>query len=147
MNHSRIHFQLVSSHTFAKMLTHNHAANVWAFLNSQYLERKEIFEAQLDDDETTEIESDYSDRKLIITEFLNERGQEATLQMCGLTHAKRNMFYYLVEDTVDASWCSGRGRRSSFSPCDVCFMALTTMKHGGTWHFMPRMFRMRGPTL
>lgn len=47
---------------------------------------------------------------------------------------------------VSSNWCVRRGRRSSYKPMDVLFMALVTLKHGGTWDSLGKMFEIKGPT-
>lgn len=38
------------------------------------------------------------------------------------------------------------GEQGSCTPFDVFFIAFLTVKHGSTWYFLARMFRMCGPT-
>lgn len=66
--------------------------------------------------------------------------------MCGFTLSELRDVFALGEDELESTWSTGRGRWSSCTPFDDFFMGCVTVKHGGTWDFLARMFRIPGPT-
>ena len=123
-----------------------HTTNALRLLTERHAARQRIFEGPDDGGLTTESDSDVESECPIVDQFIFEGGQEAILQLCGFTLEELREVYEIIKDTAENSWSSGRGRRSKCSPFDTFFMTCVTMKHGGTWDFLARMFRLKGPT-
>lgn len=51
------------------------------------------------------------------------------------------------EQFISTNYKVGRGRRKKFSGKDVLFMSLATMKHGGNWDWIGKMFGAKGPQI
>lgn len=47
---------------------------------------------------------------------------------------------------MNGKWNMGRDKRCSFPGKDVLIMMLTTLKYGGHWDFIAKMFRLKGLT-
>lgn len=68
------------------------------------------------------------------------------MSMTNLSAQEINLLFSKVHDHLYSEWNVGRGRRWKYKPQDVLFMTLTTLKHGGSWDFLGKMFRIKGPT-
>ena len=78
--------------------------------------------------------------------FFEEEGAEAIKQMTNFTPSEFGSLWKTIANHVKSKWNVGRGRKSDQEPKDVLFMTLSVLKHGGTWDYMGRMFKIKGPT-
>lgn len=82
----------------------------------------------------------------IFDAFVESGGSEAILSTTNFSIRGFHAIWDHISDFVSNNWCVGRGRRSKFKSMDVLFMTLATMKHGGTWDWLGKMFNIKGPT-
>ena len=66
--------------------------------------------------------------------------------MTNFSATEFSFLWNLIGSFVLANWNVGRGRKSPFSAEDVLFMLLATMRHGGQWDILGKMFKIKGPT-
>lgn len=78
--------------------------------------------------------------------FYAEGGNQSIKTMCNLTAPEFRLLYNKMHDEIVENWNTGRGRRSPFKAMDVFFMLLTTMKHGGSWDVLGKMFNIKTST-
>lgn len=102
------------------------------------------FSSQPDQEDNSDDEDD-SPRPLFDT-FYEQGGPAAMMQMINFDPQEFEGLWQQVEDEVALGYNVGRGRKSPQKGKDVLFMTLATLKHGGHWEFMGRMFGIKGPT-
>jgi len=82
----------------------------------------------------------------IFDSFYESDGNEGIMQLTNLTSIEFRGLYHSLHDFISKTWNVGRGRKSSYKAMDVLLMTMAVLKHGGTWDWLGRMFRIKGPT-
>jgi hypothetical protein len=79
--------------------------------------------------EEVELDSDAP----IYQQYLSEGGANSIRNMTNFTDSEFDTLWNLIEDEMQSSWRSGRGRRPKTEPKDAFFMTLTVLKHYQNW--------------
>ena len=79
-------------------------------------------------------------------QFFENGGTTAIIDMCNFDANEFELLWQLVETHVTQNYNTGRGKKSHVSGKDMLFMFLTTLKHGGHWDILGRVFKIKGPT-
>lgn len=82
----------------------------------------------------------------IFDSFYDADGNEGVMKMVNFSAPEFRALYASIHDRIVTLWNVGRGRKSPHTPMDVLFMALTVLKHGGSWDVLSSVFRMKAPT-
>jgi len=82
----------------------------------------------------------------VFDQFYAVDGNASIKTMTNFTGLEFRRLYGLLEDTIGEKWNIGRGKKCQQKPMDVLFMALTVLKHGGSWDILAQPFKIKGPT-
>ncbi|KAF0710544.1 hypothetical protein AaE_012476 [Aphanomyces astaci] len=82
----------------------------------------------------------------MMDKFLIDLGSEGIRSMTNFTVTEFESLWAMVDDAMNTAWMEGRGRRSTTSPKDALFMALTVLKHFSTWEKHAADFGYKAPT-
>ena len=95
---------------------------------------------------TVDEDHDADGEASIFDSFYLADGNEGILKMTNLSACKFQRLYGELRLFIIANWNTGRGRKRANKPMDVLVMTLALLKHGSSWNFLAKMFRMKGPT-
>lgn len=82
----------------------------------------------------------------VFDKFYAVDGNASIKVLTNFTGVEFRKLYSLLEDTILEKWNIGRGKKCQQKPMDVLLMALTVLKHGGTWDLLAKPFNITGPT-
>ncbi len=83
----------------------------------------------------------------IFRSFYNDGGgAKAIMNMTNFSTCEFRRLWRVVDGFVSANWNIGRGRKCLYCPRDILFMTLTTIKYGGQWDVLARIFSIKTPT-
>ena len=82
----------------------------------------------------------------ILDTFYQNGGSASTVQMTNFYIRQFQSIWTTFADSITSKFNVGRGRQSPFTGKDVLFMVITVLKHGGNWHLLGRIFKIKGPT-
>lgn len=122
------------------------ACNALKLLADAAANRQAELDEYKEDDEHPESEEEIDSESPVLDQFFAEGGAEAILQMTNFSLPEFNGIWDLIRTHVATHWNVGRGKKSSFKAKDVLLMTLTVLKHGGSWDFLSKMFKIKGPT-
>ena len=78
--------------------------------------------------------------------FFENGGSTAITDMCNFDANEFELLWQLVERYATKSYNKGGGKKSHNSRKDILYMFLTTLKDGGHWEILDRVFKIKGPT-
>jgi len=78
--------------------------------------------------------------------FYSDGGSAAIKSMTNLEEPQFEMIWAHLENFVRHGYNISRGQKSKVSGTDALFMLMVTIKHGGHWDVLARVFKLKGPT-
>ncbi|KAF0707827.1 hypothetical protein AaE_013452 [Aphanomyces astaci] len=82
----------------------------------------------------------------VMDKFVEDSGSEGFRTMTNFTITEFETLWSIVDDTMNAAWMEGRGRRSTTTPKDGLFMALVVLKLFAIWDKHAADFGYKPPT-
>ena len=95
---------------------------------------------------SSDIDGGFEYNTPVIDAFVEASGPSVYMKMANFSAAEFEFLWTSTISLVLANWKVGRVRKSAFSGEDVLLMLLSTLKHGGQWDFLGKMFKIKGPT-
>ncbi|RHY21277.1 hypothetical protein DYB32_009856, partial [Aphanomyces invadans] len=109
-----------------------------SFLQASYIEYADAANSVSERDEVP--------NNPIMDRFLTDLGSESIRSLTNFTVSEFETLWSFVDDAMNSAWLEGRGRRSTTSPKDSFFMALTVLKHYSSWDKHAADFGFKAPT-
>ncbi|KAF0769486.1 hypothetical protein AaE_002691, partial [Aphanomyces astaci] len=78
--------------------------------------------------------------------FIQTRGPTVVHELTNFSPAEFNMLWLDIQPYVNVNWNVGSGRKCQVTGRDMLFMALTSLKHCGSWDVVAAVFKEKPPT-
>ena len=127
-------------------VTPESAANTLRLLADVAVERENDLEQFSSSPDQRSSDEETDSRSPLFDTFYNQGGAAAIVSMANYDPSQFDTLWRNLESFIVRNYNVGRGRRSSHTACDVLFMMMTELKHGGQWDHSARKFGMKGPT-
>lgn len=82
----------------------------------------------------------------ILTKFISIGGRDGIHSITNFSVRGFFSIWDRMGEHITKNWNTGRGKKSCHSGKDVLFMLLATLKHGGQWDWLGKMFGISGAT-
>ncbi|RHY14419.1 hypothetical protein DYB36_004675 [Aphanomyces astaci] len=78
--------------------------------------------------------------------LIQTRGPTVVHELTNFSPAEFNMLWLDIQPYVNVNWNVGSGRKCQVTGRDMLFMALTSLKHCGSWDVVAAVFKEKPPT-
>ncbi|RHY42117.1 hypothetical protein DYB34_009546 [Aphanomyces astaci] len=119
----------------------NHAVDLLNNLQAKRDSKRQRHSPTLRDDDT-----DHDSPAPVLDAFIQAKGPNVVHQMTNFSLSEFNVLWSDLQSTVNRRWNNGSGRKCDVTGRDMLFMAVTSMKHCGTWDVVATMFAAASPT-
>ncbi|RHZ17803.1 hypothetical protein DYB37_012547 [Aphanomyces astaci] len=119
----------------------NHAVDLLNNLQAKRDSKRQRHSQTLRDDDT-----DHDSPAPVLDAFIQAKGPNVVHQMTNFSLSEFNVLWSDLQSTVNRRWNTGSGRKCDVTGRDMLFMAVTSMKHCGTWDVVATMFAAASPT-
>ena len=136
-------------------LSAKHVTNTLQLLADVAAERTAELEDVSENISDTDSDDDYESPCPVYDSFYKQGQSASILQLTGFDACEFQDLWVciIIPSTNDiiimsfvlGTWHKGRRKRTQFSGKDAFFMTLVTMKNGGTWEFLARVFSIKAP--